>query len=118
MTEVFTENRSEIDCAPGRGERSLVSDLYRSQSARTIPPMLTQAHVRALRDNPSATVRADIAAAVGAELAASALTAAEAEIAARILEALAHDVERRVRQALAENVKDCAFLPREIAVVL
>ena len=41
--------------------------------------MLTQAHVRALRDNPSATVRADIAAAVGAELAASALTPAEAE---------------------------------------
>ena len=59
--------------------------------------MLTQAHVRALRDNPSATVRADIAASVGSELAAGALSPSEARIAAAILEALTYDVEQRVR---------------------
>lgn len=80
--------------------------------------MLTQAHVRALSANPCAMVRADIAAAVGAELAAAALTAREAQIAAQILEALAQDVEHRVRAALAEHVKECRFLPREIALVL
>src|ERR1700758_4237187 len=80
--------------------------------------MLTQAHARALCANPSATVRADIAAAVGAELAAAALTAREAQIAEQILEALAHDVEKLVRQSLAEHVKECPFLPRDIAVTL
>ncbi len=80
--------------------------------------MLTPAHARALSANPSATVRADIAAAVGAELAAAALTAREAQIAEQILEALAHDVEKLVRQSLAEHVKECPFLPRDIALVL
>jgi uncharacterized protein (DUF2336 family) len=80
--------------------------------------MLTLAHARALGANPSATVRADIAAAVGAELAAAALTAREAQIAEQILEALAHDVEKLVRQSLAEHVKECPFLPRDIAVTL
>lgn len=80
--------------------------------------MLTHAHARALRVNPSAMVRADIAAAVAAELAGAALNAREARIAEQILEALAHDVEHRVRIALAEHVKECPFLPREIAQVL
>jgi uncharacterized protein (DUF2336 family) len=80
--------------------------------------MLTHAHYRALRDNPSVTVRADIAVAVAAELAAAALTPAETRIAEQILEALAQDVERRVRQALAEHVKSTPFLPRAIAATL
>jgi uncharacterized protein (DUF2336 family) len=80
--------------------------------------MLTQAHVRALRDNPSPTVRAEVAAAVGAELASAALDAREAAIAAQILEFLAHDVELAVRQALAEHIKECPFLPPDIALML
>src|SRR5579885_3242050 len=80
--------------------------------------MLTQAHLRALRDSPSAAVRADIAVAVAADLATAALTPSEARIAEQILAALAHDLERRVRQALAEHVKDSPFLPREIAFAL
>jgi uncharacterized protein (DUF2336 family) len=80
--------------------------------------MLTHAHLRALRDSPSAAVRADIAAAVAADLAAAALSAKETQIAEQILESLAHDAERRVRQALAEHLKECPFLPRQIAVIL
>jgi uncharacterized protein (DUF2336 family) len=80
--------------------------------------MLTQAHVRALRDNPSWTVRSDIAAAVAADLGAAALTVDEVQIAAASLEILAHDVDRRVRQALAEHVKDSSLLPREVALAL
>ena len=80
--------------------------------------MLTQAHVRALRDNPSAAVRAEIAAAIGTEFAGARLGTREAAIAAGILEILAQDVELAVRRALAEHVKECPFLPREIALVL
>lgn len=80
--------------------------------------MLTQAHVRALRDNSSASVRADVAAAVAAEFASRRLAAEEARLAQQILDVLVRDVELRVRQALAEHVKECPFLPREIALTL
>jgi uncharacterized protein (DUF2336 family) len=80
--------------------------------------MLTQAHARALRDNSSASVRAEVAAAVAAEFASRRLAAEEARIAQQILDVLVRDVELRVRQALAEHVKECPFLPREIALTL
>ncbi|MBV9522007.1 MAG: DUF2336 domain-containing protein [Alphaproteobacteria bacterium] len=80
--------------------------------------MLTEAHIRALREAPSPTVRADIAAAVAADFAAGQLTAQEAQIAEEIIARLVQDAERRVRQALAEYLKDCPTLPPEIAAVL
>src|ERR1700676_970521 len=80
--------------------------------------MLTHAHFRALRDNPSATIRAEIAAAVAADLSNAALTPKETRIAEQILETLAHDLDLRVRHALAEHVKECPFLPRDIALTL
>jgi uncharacterized protein (DUF2336 family) len=80
--------------------------------------MLTQDHLRALRDNPSSTIRANIAVAVSADLATAVLTGEERQIAEQILDALAHDLDRRVRQALAEHVKECPFLPSEIASTL
>ncbi len=80
--------------------------------------MLTLAHVRALRDNPSSTVRAEIAGAVAADLAAAQLTEPERQIAEQILETLAHDFDHRVRQALVEHVKECPFLPRQVALTL
>jgi uncharacterized protein (DUF2336 family) len=80
--------------------------------------MLSQVHVRALHDNPSTAVRADIAAAVAADLANGGLSADETRIAEDILSILAQDVERRVREALAEHVKDCPFLPHGIALAL
>jgi uncharacterized protein (DUF2336 family) len=81
-------------------------------------PMLTHDHLRALRDNPSSTIRANIAIALAADLVADALTGEERQIAEQILDALAHDLDRRVRQALAEHVKECPFLPGEIASTL
>jgi uncharacterized protein (DUF2336 family) len=80
--------------------------------------MLSQVHVRALHDNPSAAIRADIAAAVAAELTTGTLSSEESHIAEEILAALAQDVACRVRQVLAEHVKDCPFLPRDIALTL
>ena len=80
--------------------------------------MLTQNHLRALRDNPSSEIRANIAIAVAADIAAVSLTREERQIAEEILGALAHDLDRRVRQALAEHVKECPFLPSEIASTL
>lgn len=80
--------------------------------------MLTQDHLRALRDNPSPTIRANIAAAVAADFVAASLAGEERQIAEQILDSLAHDLDRRVRQALAENIKECLFLPSEIASTL
>jgi uncharacterized protein (DUF2336 family) len=80
--------------------------------------MLTEAHLRALRANPSGAVRTDIAAAIAADVAAAALSEREAAIARQILEILSQDVERGVRQALAEQLKQSPFLPREIALAL
>src|SRR5216683_1529178 len=80
--------------------------------------MLTQAHLDALNHDPSPVVRADVTAAVAADFAAGRLTANETRIAEQILERLARDVEARVRQALADHVKECPFLPPDIAVTL
>jgi uncharacterized protein (DUF2336 family) len=80
--------------------------------------MLSQVHVRALCENPSGAVRADVAVAVAAEIAERMLTPSERELALQILEILARDVDRRVRQALAEHVKGSPFLPRAIAATL
>src|SRR5690348_12019405 len=80
--------------------------------------MLTEAHLRALNENPSAPIRADVARAVAAELARSTLSASEAKIAEDILAILARDVELMVRRALAEHVAESARLPRGIALTL
>lgn len=80
--------------------------------------MLTQAHLDALNHDPSPTVRADVTAAVAADFVAGRLTENETRIAEQILERLARDVEARVRQALADHVKECPFLPPDIAVTL
>jgi uncharacterized protein (DUF2336 family) len=80
--------------------------------------MLTGAHLRALRDTPSVSVRADIAVAVAVDFAAASLTPAETQIAEQILAALAQDVERSVRRALAEHVKECPLLPAAVAARL
>src|SRR5579883_662564 len=78
---------------------------------------LATLHAR-LRAGPSPALRAEAAAAVGAELGAGTLSEKERAAALLIVERLASDVERQVREVLSQYVKSCPLLPPSTARML
>ena len=80
---------------------------------------LSEADVRRLLNDPSPDSRADAAAKIATHYDAAADFAEhEKKLAEEIFSIMCKDAEVRVRQALASNLKDCPFLPREIALDL
>lgn len=79
---------------------------------------LTQADVARLLAEPSASVRAEVAAKLAGEIDNALLTASELAIAHDIVRALARDVELAVRRALSHSLRSAAHLPRDVAVRL
>lgn len=79
---------------------------------------LTQADVARLLAQPSASVRAEVAAKVAGELDNTLLTAAELDIAHDIVRAMARDVELTVRQALSHSLRSAVRLPHDVAIRL
>lgn len=81
-------------------------------------PNLSKDDVKRLLEDPSADNRASTAGKIANTFTAGALTGSERAIAEDIFKLMVRDVEVRVRQALSVNLKDCAFVPREVAVSL
>ena len=80
---------------------------------------LSHSDVQRLLQDPSAEVRADAAAKIATHYGGSAdFGAQEKKLAEEIFVLMCRDAEERVRQALSSNLKDCEFLPRDIAVTL
>jgi uncharacterized protein (DUF2336 family) len=79
---------------------------------------LTQADVARLLAEPSAAVRAEVAAKLAGEIDNTQLTAAELEIAHDIVRAMAHDVGLAVRSALSHSLRNAARLPHDVAIRL
>jgi uncharacterized protein (DUF2336 family) len=76
---------------------------------------LSQDDVARLLAQPSAEVRAELAAKVGQEIDSVRLTPAELAIAQDIARVMARDVAVTVRRALAENLRRAARLPPDVA---
>ena len=79
---------------------------------------LTQADVARLLAEPSASVRAEVAAKLANEIDNTLLTAAELEIAHDIVRAMAKDVELAVRRALSHSLRSAVRLPHDVATRL
>lgn len=80
---------------------------------------LTSADVTRLLQDPSPDVRAEAAAKIASNYESeSAFGDHERHLAEEIFAIMCRDAEQRVREALAANLKDCAYLPRDIAVTL
>ncbi len=79
---------------------------------------LTQADVARLLAEPSASVRAEVAAKLAGELDSTLLTTAELEIAQDIVRAMARDVELAVRSALSHSLRSAVHLPHDVAMRL
>src|SRR5260221_3876239 len=79
---------------------------------------LAKSDVERLLADPSASSRADMAAALAREFETGTLTTAERRLAADIFRALAQDAAERVRHALAEHLKDSRDLPHDVALAL
>ncbi len=77
---------------------------------------LTEADVRKLLNDPSPESRADAAAKIATHYeASSAFGAHERKLAEEIFSIMCRDAEVRVREALATHLKECPFLPHDIA---
>src|SRR5258707_110832 len=79
---------------------------------------LAKSDVERLLADPSASTRADMAAALAKEFETGSLTTAERRLAEDIFRALARDAADRVRQALSEHLKDSRDLPHDVALAL
>jgi len=77
---------------------------------------LSEADVKRLLNDPSPDARADAAAKIATHYDAAADFAdSERKLAEEIFSIMCKDAEVRVREALSSNLKDCPYLPREIA---
>jgi uncharacterized protein (DUF2336 family) len=77
---------------------------------------LSKSDVERLLTDPSADARAEAAAKIATHYHAEAeFGEEEKKLAEEIFSLMCKDAEERVRMALADNLKDCAFLPNEIA---
>jgi uncharacterized protein (DUF2336 family) len=81
-------------------------------------PNLSKDDVKRLLEDPSADNRATTAGKIATTFSGGSLSGSEREIAEDIFKLMVRDVEVRVREALSVNLKDCAFVPREVAVSL
>ncbi len=81
-------------------------------------PSLTQADVVRLLSEPSALVRAEVAAKLADEIDNTLLTPAELAIAHDIVRAMARDVELAVRRSLSHSLRSAAHLPHDVAIRL
>jgi uncharacterized protein (DUF2336 family) len=80
---------------------------------------LSKEDVARLLQDPSVEARADAAAKIATHYdAAENLGAEEKKLAEEIFSIMCKDAEERVRQALASNLKECPYLPHDIAVTL
>ena len=79
---------------------------------------ITQADVLALKSEPSATTRADLAQKVAQGFNANSFTVNEAVLAVEIFRLLLKDVEVKVRRALSENLKHNMRVPHDVALRL
>ncbi len=79
---------------------------------------LTPEDVARLLQEPSPTVRAEVAAKVAGEIDNTRLTPEELRLAQEIAGLMARDVEVAVRRALAESLRGARRLPRELALRL
>jgi uncharacterized protein (DUF2336 family) len=80
---------------------------------------LSKSDVESLLKDPSADVRAEAAAKIATHYGASAeFGEQEKVLAEEIFSIMCRDAEERVRAALSSNLKDCGFLPHDIAVTL
>lgn len=79
---------------------------------------LTKRDVERLLVDPSAEARADTARKIAEDFQDKTFTPEQREMALQIFEIMARDAEVRVRQALAEHLKECADIPRDIAMAL
>jgi uncharacterized protein (DUF2336 family) len=79
---------------------------------------LTQADVARLLAEPSASVRAEVAAKLAGEIDSTLLTTAELQIAQDIVRAMARDVELAVRSALSHSLRSAVHLPHDVAMRL
>jgi len=76
---------------------------------------LSQADVARLLAEPSASVRAEVAAKLAAEIDNTQLTSAELELAHDIVRVMAKDVELAVRRALSHSLRSAVRLPHDVA---
>ena len=80
---------------------------------------LSKSDVQRLLSDPSADARADAAAKIATHYdAQSDFGEQEKKLAEEIFSLMCQDAEERVRLALADNLKECAFLPNDIARTL
>ena len=80
---------------------------------------LSKADVERLLQDPSGEVRADAAAKIATHYGGSAdFGEQEKKLAEEIFSIMCRDAEERVRAALSDNLKDCEFLPHDIAIKL
>lgn len=80
---------------------------------------LSNADVARLLQDPSPDTRADAALKIAAHYgAADGFGEQEKKLAEEIFGLMCKDAETRVREALASNLKDCAFLPHDLAATL
>ncbi|MGB9153995.1 MAG: DUF2336 domain-containing protein [Alphaproteobacteria bacterium] len=83
-----------------------------------MPSILTSDDVAKLLAEPSASVRAELAGKLAAEIENPNLNQTETALAQDIVRIMAKDVEASVRQALAENLRHATHLPHDIALKL
>jgi uncharacterized protein (DUF2336 family) len=76
---------------------------------------LSQADVARLLAEPSASVRAEVAAKLAAEIDNTQLTSAELDLAHDIVRVMAKDVELAVRRALSHSLRSAVRLPHDVA---
>src|SRR5271156_6778922 len=88
------------------------------EGSRPMSLPLSQADVARLLAEPSAPVRADVAAKVASGIEAADLSANEVAVAQDILRILAQDVAVAVRCALSHNLRRARRLPHDVAVRL
>ena len=80
---------------------------------------LSKADVEKLLQDPSANVWADAAAKIATHYGGSAdFGESEKKLAEEMFSIMCRDAEERVRAALSDNLKDCEFLPHDLALTL
>ncbi|NCC03696.1 MAG: DUF2336 domain-containing protein [Proteobacteria bacterium] len=79
---------------------------------------LSKEDVQRLIEEPSATVRAEVATKLARDIENPVLSESELVLAYEVVRLMAKDVESSVRQALSENLRHAARLPHDVAVQL
>lgn len=80
--------------------------------------MLSKSDVKRLLADPSTNARADTARKVAVGYGEGQMNESERALAEQIFEIMVRDTETRVREQLAENLKECPFLPSDVAKTL